>query len=92
MTTFAKVINYLFIISFILKSIFHYLHVRETDKENLKNIFKYLYVIPVFDKFQSKYKILANFFVAIAITTVIVFLYLNKKNIIAILENWKNIP
>jgi hypothetical protein len=92
MTTFAKIINYLFIVSFILKSLFHYLHVRETNKDNLKNVFKYLYLIPVRDKFNSKFKILANISTAIAIIMVIIFLYINKENIVAILENWNNIP
>lgn len=92
MTTFAKVINYLFIISFILKSIFHYLHVKETNKDNLKNIFRYLYIIPVTDKFDSKYKIIANIFTTLAIITVIIFLYINKENIITIVENWNSIP
>ena len=92
MTTFARIINYLFIISFILKSIFHYLHVRQTDAGNLKNIFKYLYVIPVLDKQDSKYKIWANIFAILSIITIIIFLSINMKNIVLILKQWKNIP
>ena len=92
MSLFAKIINYSFLVSFILKAVFHFLHVRETNNKELKIVFKYLYLIPVLDKYQSIYKMIANIFCFIAICTIIAFLYLNKDGISRILEEWNNIP
>ena len=92
MTTFAKIINYVFLVSFILKSVFHYLHVRQTNNGSLKNIFKYLYIIPIMDKYNSKYRMWTNIFAILSIITIITFLYINREGILLILKNWDNIP
>lgn len=88
---FNQVTGMLFLLSFILKAIFQYLHVKSYSGMT-KRITYYTFAFPIIDVHKSFYKHCANFCVVYQYVIIFIFFFQYKENLAEMWEMWKISP
>jgi len=88
---FNQITGTLLLISFPLKAVMQYLHVKSYHGKERKLV-DYLFALPVIDKYNSIYKHLANFLVFYQYLMIGIFFYQYRTFFKELWERWDNMP
>lgn len=80
------------LLSFPLKALFQYLHLKKFGNYNDEKISNYLFAFPIIDKQKSSYKLLANSLVIYQYGIIIIALFENRSLLYEIWKIWDKVP